>query len=137
MKKNRVQQKFLDELRKFPIVQVACERCDLSRQTIYRWRKEDPEFSTEMEVALSEGEELANDLCESQLFSLVKDKNFQAIKYRLDKRHPKYKKQVDGDNTKPSIPMDVIIDALGLTDMDFVEENYGKTLMRIHRYLYG
>lgn len=135
MKKNRVQQKFLDELRKFPIVQVACERCSLSRQTIYRWRKEDKEFSIEMEVALNEGEELANDLCESQLFALVKDKNFQAIKYRLDKCHPKYRKPINGENTKPPIPMEVIIDALDLTDMDFVEENYPNTLVRISRYL--
>lgn len=89
-----------------------------------------------MNRALDEGEELANDLCESQLFSLVKDKNFQAIKYRLDKRHPKYRKVVAIEAAVPlNIQMDRIIEELNLVADDFLEENYGRTLVRIAEYL--
>ena len=44
MKKNKFQDQFLDELRKVPIVQVACEKTGLSRNSVYRWRKDDKEF---------------------------------------------------------------------------------------------
>ena len=48
MKKNKFQDQFLDELRKVPIVQVACEKTGLSRNSIYRWRKEDKDFLKKM-----------------------------------------------------------------------------------------
>lgn len=92
MKKDRVEDRFLEELRKLPIVQIACERCDISRQSVYRWKKEDPDFERQMEVALAEGEELVHDMCESQLLSLIKERNFSAVRYWLSTRHPKYKK---------------------------------------------
>lgn len=135
MKKERVQHKFLEELRKIPIVQVACERCAVSRQSVYRWRKEDPEFLTLMDQALSEGEELLDDMCESQLLALVKDKNFQAIKYRLDKRHPKYTKTKEAKESRNVPEMKTVIKTLGLTDEDFLHENYGNTIARIVGYL--
>lgn len=91
MKKPRVQNTFLEELRKIPIVQVACERCNVSRQSVYRWRSEDPEFAKQMDAALSEGDLVVNDLCESKLLTLIKNGDFRAVRYFLDKRHPKYR----------------------------------------------
>ena len=49
MKKNKFQDQFLDELRKVPIVQVACEKTGLSRNSVYRWRKDDKEFIKKMD----------------------------------------------------------------------------------------
>lgn len=92
MKKDRTQDAFLKELTKVPIVQYACERCGLSRQTVYRWRRDDPDFERRMDVALAEGEELVHDMCESQLLTLIKERNFPAVRYWLSTRHPKYKK---------------------------------------------
>lgn len=92
MKKDKEQDPFLEELKKVPVVQVACERRGLSRQTVYRWRKEDPDFERQMDVALAEGEELVHDMCESQLLALIKERNFSAVRYWLSTRHPKYKK---------------------------------------------
>ena len=136
MKKQRVQHKFLEELRKIPIVQVACERVGISRQSIYRWRTEDSEFRHEMDTALDEGEELLNDLCESQLLALVKDKHFQAIKYRLEKRHPKYQKPVPTEpSKKPNIDVDEVIEALELIPEDLTEENCHDTMVRVAKYL--
>ncbi len=135
MKKKRVLTKFLEELEKIPIVQVACDRCGISRNSIYRWRNEDPEFQILMDQALDEGEALLNDVSESQLFALIKDKNFSAIKYRLDKRHPKYMRQ-EKEVLLPRQPdTDTVVKKLGLTEEDFLEENYDKTIVRITRYL--
>ncbi len=94
-KKNKVKDYFLAELRKIPIIQVACERTGVSRNSVYRWKKEDASFSAEMELALAEGEELVNDMSESQLLTLIKEKNWSAISFWLRHRNPKYKEKVE------------------------------------------
>jgi hypothetical protein len=48
MKKNKLQNKFFGELKKVPIVQVACEKTGVSRNSVYRWRKEDINFAKEL-----------------------------------------------------------------------------------------
>jgi len=94
-KKNKVKDSFLAELRKIPIVQVACERTGVSRNSVYRWRKEDTSFGAEMDTALAEGEALVNDMSESQLLTLIKEKNWSAISFWLRHRNPKYKDKVE------------------------------------------
>ncbi len=95
MKKNKVKNNFLVELRRIPIIQVACEKCGVSRNSVYRWKNQDKEFSAEMEKALEEGEALVNDMSESQLLSLIKEKNWQAISFWLRHRNPKFKDKVE------------------------------------------
>ena len=108
-KKNKVKDSFLDELRKIPIVQVACEKSGVSRNSVYRWRKEDEEFSKAMDIALQEGEDLVNDMSESQLLSLIKEKSWSAISFWLRHRNPKYKDKVEV-TTKVSIGDDTLTD---------------------------
>ena len=108
-KKNKVKDSFLDELRKIPIVQVACEKSGVSRNSVYRWRKEDEEFSKAMDIALQEGEDLVNDMSESQLLSLIKEKSWSAISFWLRHRNPKYKDKVEV-TTKVSIDDDTLTD---------------------------
>ncbi|KND48118.1 MAG: hypothetical protein AB201_00790 [Parcubacteria bacterium C7867-006] len=95
MKKNKIKDSFLEQLRKIPIVQVACEKTNVSRNSIYRWRKEDPKFLGEMELALAEGEALVNDMTENQLLSLIKDKSWNAISFWLKHRNPKFREKVE------------------------------------------
>ena len=95
MKKNKFQDQFLDELRKVPIVQVACEKSGLSRNSVYRWRKEDKDFLKKMEGALSEGVALVNDMSESQLLTLIKEKNYPAISFWLRHRNDNYKNKLE------------------------------------------
>lgn len=97
-KKNKVKDVFLDELRKIPIVQVACEKTGVSRNSIYRWKREDKAFEKEMEEALTEGEALVNDMSESQLLTLIKEKNFSAVRFWLNRRHPKFKDKIEVTN---------------------------------------
>lgn len=95
MKKSRVQNSFLTELRKIPIVQVACEKQDISRNSVYRWRKEDEVFAKDMDEALAEGEKLVNDMTESQLLSLIGEKHWPAISFWLRHRHVKFRDRVE------------------------------------------
>jgi hypothetical protein len=95
MKKNKFQDQFLDELRKVPIVQVACEKTGLSRNSVYRWRKEDKDFLKKMDSALSEGVALVNDMSESQLLTLIKEKNYPAISFWLRHRNDNYKNKLE------------------------------------------
>jgi len=39
---------------------------------------------------MNEGEEMINDLSESQLITLIKEKNFSAVQLWLRQHHPKY-----------------------------------------------
>ena len=86
------QKRIAEELKKTPIVQVACQRTGIGRATYYRWYKENLEFQKIADEALAEGEGLFNDLGEHQLMILMKDKHWPAIHYWLDKRHPKFNK---------------------------------------------
>lgn len=95
MKKNKYQDQFLNELRKVPIVQVACEKTGLSRNSVYRWRKDDKEFLKNMDTALSEGIALVNDMSESQLLTLIKEKNYPAISFWLRHRNDNYKNKLE------------------------------------------
>jgi len=99
MKKNRIKNEFLEQLRKIPIVQVACEKVGISRNSVYRWRNEDIKFCKDMDQALLEGEELINDMSESQLVSMIRDKNWQAISFWLRKRNPKFRDRLEVNTT--------------------------------------
>jgi hypothetical protein len=101
MKKNKVKEAFLDHLRKVPIVQIACEKVAVSRTSVYRWRAEDSEFRKAMDAALLEGEELVNDMSESQLISMIREKNWNAISFWLRKRSPKYRDRLEVSTSAP------------------------------------
>jgi hypothetical protein len=95
MKKNKKREEFLEQLRKVPIVLVACEKAGLSRNTVYRWRNEDANFAKDMDEALLEGEAFVNDMSESQLLTMIKEKNWQAVSFWLRKRNPKFKDRIE------------------------------------------
>lgn len=95
MKKDKVKDAFLEQIRKVPIIQVACEKVGISRNSVYRWKNEDPEFEKELTKALEEGEALVNDMSENQLLVLIREKNWHAISFWLRKRNPKFKDKIE------------------------------------------
>ena len=107
MKKNRIQNQFFEELKKVPIVQVACEKIGVSRNSVYRWKKEDKSFSKKMEQAMFDGVAFVNDMSESQLLTMIKEKNWSAISFWLKHRNNNYKDKIeittkeDNDNLTP------------------------------------
>jgi hypothetical protein len=80
----------LANLRKMPIVQIACQGAGVARATYYRWLNEDKEFKKAAHKAMKDGEMFINDLSESQVVSLIKDRNLPAITLWLKNHHPKY-----------------------------------------------
>ena len=125
LKRNKVEQKVvLEQLRKIPIVQIACERSNIGRSTYYRWRRDDAKFKKATDEAMQDGEEMINDLSESQLITLIKEKNFPAIQLWLRQHHPKYRNKVEL-TTKTAeeealTPQEekMVREALGLTTTD-------------------
>lgn len=91
MKKSKKAKKIIiEQLKKTPIIETVCQKLDISRMTVYRWRQEDKEFSKQIDGSIIDGRYLINDLAENQLISAVKDKNFSAISYWLKHHHPDY-----------------------------------------------
>jgi len=78
----------LEILKEMPIIEVACKKAGIGRATYYRWRKEDKEFRRQSDDALSHGIEFINDMSESQLITLIKEKKMPAITLWLRNNHP-------------------------------------------------
>jgi len=88
-------QLIIEQLKKTPIVQVACEKVGVGRASYYRWRKDDSDFAKEADQALHEGNQLVNDMAESQLLSAIRDKHLTAIIFWLKHHHPRYATKVE------------------------------------------
>lgn len=114
----------LEHLKSTPIVQVACQKAGVSRATYYRWREEDPDFKKKSDIALSEGVEMINDLCESQLIKNIKDGNPTSIFYWLNNHHPSYSQR------RILLPYKQISD-IGESISGFKRENLMITLLNL------
>ncbi len=95
MRKNIKKEKLIEQLKKTPVVQIACEKTEIGRATYYRWRKESAEFAEKADEAIKEGLLLVNDLAESQLISAIRDKNLGAIVFWLKHHHRAYTTKVE------------------------------------------
>lgn len=89
------QELIIEQLKKTPIVQIACEKVGIGRATYYRWRKENEEFLKLADDAIAEGNALVNDMAESQLMAAIRDKNLTAIIFWLKNHHPRYATKVE------------------------------------------
>lgn len=90
MKKATARKLLKEELSKTPVISVACKKVGVSRQSFYRWTNSDTEFFEDMVKAMRSGIRYFNDIAESQLLVMIQEKNFSAVRYWLDRRHPMY-----------------------------------------------
>jgi len=88
-------QRFIDELRKTPVIQVVCQKLSIGRTTYYRLRKEDNEFAKQADLAIEEGRLVVNDLGEAQTIALMKDKDMQAIRFWMTHNDPRYSNKLE------------------------------------------
>jgi len=95
----------LMQLKKTPIVQVACEKIGVSRATYYRWRKKDPKFAENADIAIDEGLSLINDMAESQLISAIKDRNLTGIIFWLKNHHKNYSPKLEVTTKNGDLPI--------------------------------
>lgn len=92
MKKHKVKKQFIEELERTPIIQVACDRVGISRNTFYRWMKEDVEFAFEVNEALDSGIDFVNDHAEGNVLNGIKKGDAGYTKYWLSSRHEAYRR---------------------------------------------
>lgn len=95
----KLKKALLEQLMRTPIIEIGCEKVGISRMTFYRWTKTSKQFAKEAEEALFEGRLFISDIAESQLFSLVKDKKIEAIKYVLKHNNPRYADRLELSGT--------------------------------------
>jgi len=95
MKSDKIKKLLLEQLKKTPIIQIAVEKVGVGKSSFYRWKEEDKEFAKAVDEALIEGESLINDLSETQLINLIREKNFQAIRMWLQVHSKKYNPKIE------------------------------------------
>ena len=89
-KQERLRESIVASLEKYPIVKIACSKAGVSKATYYRWREEDESFRDRIDQALIHGEDSLNEMAEHQTIALIKDRHFPAIRFWLERRHPKF-----------------------------------------------
>lgn len=87
----------VEQLRKTPIVQIACDKVGIGRATYYRWLEDDEMFAGHATKAMLEGNGLISDAAESQMVNLIRSGNLGAIMFWLKHRHPAYRNKLEID----------------------------------------
>lgn len=88
-------QDIIKQLKKTPIIEYACKRAGIGRSTFYRWRKSDEIFAEKVEESLIAGNQLVNDMAESQLINAIRSQNMTAIIFWLKHHHKAYATKVE------------------------------------------
>lgn len=94
-RKKSQKEEFIEAFMETPIVLFVCHKVGISRATFYRWRNEDEHFDNQFKEAERIGRENFNDIAESSLVSLVKEKDYKAISYYLKHNHPRYSESIN------------------------------------------
>jgi len=121
----------IEQLKKIPIIQIACEKVGISRATYYRWRKEEKNFAENTDNALMEGYLFINDLAESQVLRDIKNGKFNAVVFWLKHHHVKYGNKIEiiarRKEDKLTPEQEIIFDkAIQLADLNPYDEPRNK-----------
>lgn len=121
------QNALIEQLKKTPIIHIACNKAGVGRSTFYRWIAEDDNFSKSVKDATHDGVEQINDMAEAQIINLIKNGNMRAIELWL--RHHK-----DAYGIKPDVFKNMQyqeeLDKLSKIIVSFIEDNPGTKLVR-------
>lgn len=82
---------FLKILKDAPFISYAAKKSGISRATIYRWEKTNPEFREEIEEALEEGRRHLCNAAEMALVEKINQKDMSAIKFLLQHNDKRYR----------------------------------------------
>ena len=98
-RQNKLKEAFLDQLKRTPTIETACQKVSISRATVYRWIKENKQFEIKVDESLNEGRAFMSDIAENQLFSLIGDKKIEAIRLYLSTHNPRYGNKLELSGT--------------------------------------
>ena len=101
-KTKKLLNKLAEEVEKTPVIQIACDKFGISRNTFYRWMKEDKKFLIRINEAMSLGNGLVSEVAISNVLEGIKRKDAMYTKYWLSHRHPDFRRpfvfKVDSDD---------------------------------------
>ena len=95
VRQSKLKKAALEQLRRTPIMEVVCDKVGINRTTLYRWIKASPIFAREVETAIVEGRFLVSDIAESQVLSLIKEGEMNAIRFWLTNNSPRYANKLE------------------------------------------
>lgn len=93
--KKQQQEIIIEQLKKAPIVQLACEKTGVPRATFYRWRQKEVKFAAAVDAAVESGTAIINDLAESQLIAAIQNGQIAAMIFWLKNRHPAFASRLE------------------------------------------
>ncbi|MFH0892789.1 MAG: phBC6A51 family helix-turn-helix protein [Candidatus Falkowbacteria bacterium] len=91
MKTKFEQSRFIKILEEAPFISYAAKKAGIARATIYRWKKNNPEFREQLERALDSGRDHLIDIAEIALVEKIKSKDMTAIKFFLQHNDTRYR----------------------------------------------
>lgn len=128
-RQNKLKTAFLEQLKRTPTIETSCQKVGVARATVYRWMKASRKFEKQVDEALVEGRAFMSDIAETQLFSLIGERELSAIRLYLTTHNPRYsnKLELSGSLTTRDQPLTkeqkkLIREALKLSSL----RNYGK-----------
>lgn len=106
-RQNKLKEAFLEQLKRTPTIETACQKVGVARATVYRWIKASKKFEQTVDDALAEGRTFMSDIAENQLFSLIGDKKIEAIRLYLSTHNARYsnKLELSGSVTNKDEPL--------------------------------
>lgn len=99
VRQDKLKTVFLEQLKRTPTIETACQKVGLGRATVYRWINCNKQFKKRVEEALTEGRTFMSDVAESQLFSLIGDKKIEAIRLYLSTHNHRYNNKLELSGT--------------------------------------
>lgn len=92
----------------YKTLQSIADECEVSRDTLHRWRTEDEEFKAALDKALKERWKAAESVAMNTMISLCESGDFKASKYVLDSLGYEGTKKVDANvSADVSIEIDI------------------------------
>lgn len=92
MKKDKVKDKFLEEIEYVPIVAIACKKVGISRNTYYRWYDEDIDFALAIQERMKLGVDFVNDHAQSNILNAIKSGDIGTSKWWLSIRDKDFRR---------------------------------------------
>lgn len=92
----------------YKTLQMVADEVGVHRDTLYRWRSDNPEFQAAMDKALKERWKAAESIAMNTMISLCESGDFKASKYVLDSLGYEGTKKVDANvSADVSIEIDI------------------------------
>jgi len=91
----KLKEALLEQLKRTPTIETACQKVGVGRATVYRWRDKSKTFKAQIDGAQEEGRAFMSDVAENQLFALIGEKKYEAIRFYLSTHNPRYSNKLE------------------------------------------